>query len=69
MLLYLQTGREVFPVLEDGFCTCLRIAIGIIDPVRHRLHKVLNVSKSYGSAPVWTCAYLFDVGWELSGLL
>ncbi len=35
-------GREVFPVLEDGFLTSFGIAVNAIDPVRNRPHKALQ---------------------------
>ena len=46
-----------------SFLACLGIAMDNIDPVRHCPHKAFNVSMSYGSAPGWSCAHLFDVGW------
>jgi hypothetical protein len=36
------TGCEVFPGLEDGFFTCLGIAIDTVDPVRYHPHETLQ---------------------------
>ena len=35
-------GREVFPVLKDGFFTSGGIIVDPVDPVRHLSHKVLQ---------------------------
>ncbi len=36
------SGREVFPVLKDGFFTSFGITVNTIDPVRNRPHKILQ---------------------------
>ena len=36
------SGREVFPVLKDGFFTSFGIAVTTIDPVRNRPYKILQ---------------------------
>lgn len=36
------TGCEVFPILEDSFFACLRIAVATVDSIRHHPYEALQ---------------------------